>query len=247
VIGVDDPERRLRVQRLVAEHGPDVDSLCNACVSGLNGIRGGGVTVMAPDTQQVRYASDPVGARVEQLQFLLGEGPCRDAYAQAGPVLAEDLRARVWQEHWPAFAPAAIQAGVQAVFALPLRVGPAPVGVLDLYSETPGGLSKQTLADALVLADALTELLLVEIMAGDDDDAMLVDGPAGYLLQRAAVHQASGMISVQLAVPVEEALARLRAYTFASGRELDEVAADVVARRLRFNELDDDDRAGEFR
>jgi hypothetical protein len=63
---------------------------------------------------------------VEQLQFLLGEGPCRDAYAQAGPVLAEDLRATVWHERWPAFAPAALEAGARAVFALPLcAAGPA--------------------------------------------------------------------------------------------------------------------------
>lgn len=247
MIGVDDPDRRLRVRRLVAEHGPDVDTLCNACVSGLDGVRGGGVTVMAPNAQQVRYASDPVGARVEQLQFLLGEGPCRDAYAQAGPVLAGDLRSPVWQEHWPAFAPAAVLAGVRAVFALPLRVGPARVGVLDLYRDTAGGLSDQTLADALDLADALTELLLAEVLTGDEDEPMIGDGPPGYLLQRATVHQASGMISVQLAVPVEDALARLRAYTFASGRELDEVAADVVARRLRFDEWDDDDRTGERR
>ncbi|MEU4624202.1 GAF and ANTAR domain-containing protein [Actinoplanes sp. NPDC023801] len=224
-----------------------MDSLCNACLSGLGGVRGGGVTVMAPHTRQVRYASDPISARVEQLQFLLGEGPCRDAYTRSDPVLAEDLQAPVWQEQWPAFAPAAVLAGAQAVFALPLRVGTARVGVLDLYRDTAGGLAEQTLADALVLADAVTELLLAETLAGGDGDPVLAEGPGGYLLQRAAVHQATGMTSVQLAVPVEDALARLRAYTFATGRELDEVAADVVARRLRFNELDDDDRAGEFR
>jgi hypothetical protein len=185
---------------------------------------------------------------VEQLQFLLGEGPCRDAYAGAGPVLVEDLRAPVWQQRWPAFAPAAVQAGVQAVFALPLCVGDTRVGVLDLYRETVGGLTEQTLSDALIMADAVTELLLAESVAdGDDDNPMLADGRE-YLLQRATVHQATGMVSVQLGVPVEDALARLRAHAFAAGRELDEVAADVLARRLRFNDLDDnEDRAGEYR
>jgi hypothetical protein len=249
VIRVDESGRRVRVQQLLAEYGPDVDGLCNACLPGLAGVGGGGVTMMTPDTSQVRYASDPVSAQVEHLQFLLGEGPCRDAYAGTGPVLAEDLRAQVWQQHWPAFAPAAVLAGAQAVFALPLRVEGARIGVLDLYRDTAGGLTEQTLADALIMADAVTELLLAETLADrDDDNPLLADGRGEHLLQRAAVHQATGMVSVQLAVPVEDALARLRAHAYAAGRELDEVAADVLARRLRFNDRDDDDdRAGEYR
>ncbi|MEU4426822.1 GAF and ANTAR domain-containing protein [Actinoplanes sp. NPDC024001] len=224
----------------MAAHGPDVESLCRACLPGLSGIGGVGVTVMTPDTQQVRFASDVVSARVEQLQFLFGEGPCRDAYARAGPVLAEDLRAPVWQQHWPAFAPAAVQAGARAVFAIPLRVGAVGMGVMDLYRSAAGGLADRTLADALIVAAAVTELLLAEAAAlGDDEYPPLDKGPGEHLLQRAAVHQATGMISVQLGVAVEDALLRLRAYAFAAGRELDEAAADVVARRLRFNDLDD--------
>jgi hypothetical protein len=243
VIDVDDPGRRLRVEQLVAAHGPDVESLCRGCLPGLAGIGGVGVTVMTPDTQQVRYASDAVSARVEQLQFLLGEGPCRDAYARAGPVLAEDLRASVWQQQWPAFAPAALQAGAQAVFALPLRVGEVGMGVMDLYRDAAGGLPDRTLQDALIFAAAVTELLLAETATLGDNEYPLAYGRGEHLLQRAAVHQATGMVSVQLGVAVEDALARLRAYAYAAGRELDDVAADVLTRRLRFNDLDDD-RAG---
>ena len=48
------------------------------------------------------------------------------------------------------------------------------------------------------------------------------------------VHQASGMVSVQLGVSVGQALIRLRAYSFADDRPLADVAASVVARTLRF-------------
>jgi hypothetical protein len=64
--------------------------------------------------------------------------------------------------------------------------------------------------------------------------------PSG--LHRAAVHQATGMVSVQLGVSMEVALLRLRAHAYASGRPLGEVAQDVVARRLRF----DDDVSGPY-
>ena len=45
---------------------------------------------------------------------------------------------------------------------------------------------------------------------------------------RFVVHQAAGMVAVQLGVPVERALLRLRAYAFSSGRTVSDVAADVV-------------------
>jgi hypothetical protein len=49
------------------------------------------------------------------------------------------------------------------------------------------------------------------------------------------VHQATGMITVQLGVSMAVALVRLRAHAYAHDRRLRDVAADVVARRLRFD------------
>jgi len=48
----------------------------------------------------------------------------------------------------------------------------------------------------------------------------------------AEVHQASGMLMVQLGVSIEIALARLRAYAFAQGRPVSEIAREVVAGTL---------------
>ncbi|WP_425315361.1 ANTAR domain-containing protein [Streptomyces viridochromogenes] len=44
-----------------------------------------------------------------------------------------------------------------------------------------------------------------------------------------------GVLTVQLGVGVDEAFVRLRAYAYVQGRRLADVAADVVARRLRFS------------
>ena len=44
------------------------------------------------------------------------------------------------------------------------------------------------------------------------------------------------MVLAQLGITATDALARLRAYAFAEGRLLLDVAADVVARRLIFTE-----------
>jgi AmiR/NasT family two-component response regulator len=50
------------------------------------------------------------------------------------------------------------------------------------------------------------------------------------------VHQATGVISVQLGVDLAEALVRLRAHAYVRDRPVAEIAADVLARRLRFTD-----------
>jgi hypothetical protein len=49
------------------------------------------------------------------------------------------------------------------------------------------------------------------------------------------VHNAAGVVSVQLGVSVTEALIRMRAYAFTNGRLVRDVAEDVVARRIRLS------------
>jgi hypothetical protein len=70
------------------------------------------------------------------------------------------------------------------------------------------------------------------------------NAPAGQLVAeleagsdfKYVVHQAAGMVAVQLGVSVGQALVRLRAYAFSNDRSLADVARDVVARELRFGE-----------
>lgn len=227
---------RARVAQLVAAHGPDVAQLCDACVGGLAGVGGAGLAVMTSlPAQQVRYASDPVSIRVEELQVTLGEGPCVDAFAEGQPVLANDLSDAYWLQRWPMFAPAALTAGARSLFALPLQVGAVRLGVIDLYRAVPGTLAGADLAEALAFADAATELLLAEHLPGGQ-----IFGSAQLFSHRAVVHQATGMVSAQLGVPVQEAFLRLRARAYATDRSLEEIARDVVRRRLRFSDMDDD-------
>jgi hypothetical protein len=53
---------------------------------------------------------------------------------------------------------------------------------------------------------------------------------------RIVIYQATGMIAAQLDETVSDALARLRAAAFGSGRTVYEIAQDVVGRRVRFDE-----------
>lgn len=209
-------------------------SVRDACESaaGTCGADGAWVSIMGGrGARELVYATGPVAAQLDELQFTLGEGPCGDAFGSGGPVLVPDLGAVEWGRRWPVFIPMAAAAGAAAVFAFPLVSGVIGVGVLALWRAAPAPLDAGRLADSLVFAD-MTLSLVLGSRAGSGENAAAW-GADGWGTHRPEVYQATGMVSVQLGVSLEEALARLRAYAFAQGRLVGEVAADVAARRLR--------------
>ena len=172
-------------------------------------------------------------AAITELQFEFGEGPCLQACASGFPVLLPDLAA-VSPARWPTFVPAAVAAGVRAEFCLPLSAGPSGIGTIDLCRDEPGMLSDQHLADALVAADIARDAMLsLQEPTESAGLGALLDGVG---TDRLVVHQATGVIAAQLDESTVNALARLRAAAFESGRSIYDIAQDVVARRVRFNE-----------
>jgi hypothetical protein len=187
-----------------------------------------------PEGVVLAWGGKETSAALEDAQFTLGQGPSPEAAAGGSPVLVPDLAGA--QERWPAFTPAALDLAVGAVFAFPLRIGAISVGVLLAHRTVPGPLSIEQLADALALADAVSVLVLhCGPAIGDPAEAAWARPRPGWeqpLTHRAEVHQATGVLSVQLTVPLAEALVRLRAHAYATDRPISEVAADVVAHRL---------------
>jgi hypothetical protein len=227
---------------IVAEGGPSAPRrICEACVDVLP-VSGASITVMAAaDRQEPIYATNETAGRLDELQFSLGEGPCVDAFTHRRPVIVADL-AITTDHRWPAFASAARETSARAVYVFPLQVGAIAVGVLDLYHDLPGLPTPTTLSGALRTADAALWTLL-GLRAGETPDGEGHEDhadPHGWLrgapLARIEVYQATGMIIAQLDVTAETALARLRAHAYATGRPIDEVARDVIERRMRFDE-----------
>jgi GAF domain-containing protein len=223
--------------RLLANSGPERAAqplrICGLCVDALTVTGAGIAMVTATGHRGVVCATDDVSATIEDLQLTLGEGPCVDAARSGSPVLLADLSqsSDVAVDRWPAFMEGAATAGVEALFAFPLRVGAISVGVLDLYRDQPGELTGDELAAALVAADAAALALLHLDVVGAEAFADDHDSRASYQLQ---VHQATGMVMAQVGVTIDQAFLMLRARAFADSRPLAELAADVVARRVRF-------------
>ena len=234
-----EPRRILRVTEVFAAQrpGPPELRLCRAASTLLDsagvGLSLGASEDLLDSGLQTFCATD--GAQDgETRQFDLGEGPSYTAHRTGCPVQVPDLEL---DDTWPGFTDAAAVLGLRAVFAFPLRSGSVSLGALTFYENVAGELTSEQYADALVVARfALT--LLASLQAGrppDELDHVFTD----TLSTSMEVHQASGVVSVQLKIPVGAALAVLRARAFADDMSLAEVATEVIEHRLQLDVLQD--------
>jgi hypothetical protein len=205
----------------------------NACADALAADGAGLSVARVGALREPALASGPVVEELEELQFTLGQGPGMDAVVGRGPILVADLAAPDAQRRWPAFAPAAADRSVRGMFAFPVTVGAVLIGVLNVYRLQAGPLQPEELAQGLVYADAVLVLALDERGGIVSGRASLLD--AALSARRAQVHQATGMIAAQLGVPMSDALAALRAHAYTHGRSLADLAADVLARKVRLD------------
>jgi hypothetical protein len=210
--------------------GPPLTTLCRTTLS-LLPVNGVYLVLKSPGSNQgLAGASDATAWALQNLEFTLGEGPGVDAYHEARPVVIDDLQNSY--ERWPQFVQSAAGLGVGSALALPLQVGAIKLGVFVLYGNQPRTMSAEYLREALQITDLITNLVLaLQSEAASESLAWALD-----VSNCRVVHQATGMISVQLHCGVEEALVRLRGRAFTSGRTIDDVAESVVELVLRFDE-----------
>jgi GAF domain-containing protein len=212
--------------------GPS-ESLCRLFVSEF-AVAAASVSVVGTGNRQLTVcASNALAAEVDALQFELGEGPRWEALASRAPVLCPDLHAAV-PSHWPIFHEAATALGVRAVFAVPMVMGAALVGVVDLYDTSPRVLEESFAGRASLLAGQVSSAAVQRALASAEANQSAETALSPAL--RREVHQATGMLISQLDVSATEAFSRLQAHAFATGRPLHEIAHEVVQRILDFTE-----------
>ncbi|WP_198663266.1 GAF and ANTAR domain-containing protein [Jiangella endophytica] len=220
-----------RLAQAVAGAGPDAplaDRLGETCRSVLGAD---GVAIVLAYTQPQRLTicfTDDVIARVENLQDVLGEGPCADAY-RSGRTVVAGIGAGDAARTWPLFAEAALRAtGPLTVAAVPVPVCGDVLGVLSAYRT---GTGHPAPASGLTthLATAVGMTLLHEL---DLDHAEVAAEPTGVWAGRAEVHQATGFLVARLGLSPDDALALLRARAYVADIALGEIARQVLDRAV---------------
>lgn len=211
------------------------DRLCEACVVLLDVDAAAISIVFDGASSGTLGASGEPARRYDELQFIFGEGPCLDSVALRNPVLVVDL-ADPEEARWPVYGPAMLAHQIRGVYALPVVVAGEFVGALDLFCARPGPLPGDELASAVAAAE-LAGIPLLDLMDADLQAAVADPNSDAWAelhtLSRAEVSQATGMLVAQLEVEPAEALIRLRAHAYATGRSATDVARDILDRRLR--------------
>ena len=186
-------------------------------------------------------ASGDAAARAEELQTSLGEGPCLEAAEARAAVVADhdDL-----MTSWPHYAEElTARTPFRAVAAIPLMApGRGVFAALDLYSTDP------RLSDQLDLAQLDQHLaapvaallhVFVEQVGDVDNPDVLPDWYQTATRRRLYVWIAIGMVMAKRPGPVAEALSLLRAHAYTLDRTIDDLAEDLVNRRLPVIDLVD--------
>jgi GAF domain-containing protein len=205
--------------------------LCDTAVS-MTGVSSCGVTMVTRAGQSVTaYATSKEAHAVENLQHTLGEGPGVAASDSGAAVLVPDLQDRSDRsiDQWPTFAAESRGTGIRAAFAFPLLLGTLSIGALSLYRRGAGQLTPEGISRGWVTADA------VALSLADPGEPV---GRQSDLMDPMRVHQAAGMVTVQLDLPIDQALVRMRATAFAEGVTVDELADAIVERRRRLSKED---------
>ncbi|MFF0744186.1 GAF domain-containing protein [Streptomyces sp. NPDC004111] len=176
----------------------------------------------ADRTQLAFAASDPPSQAAQDLEFVLGEGPCRDAAELRRPVHVSGPEI---EAHWPGYGPALGALGIGEVVAVPLQTPDRPeacLGALAAFNPRPGLVESGALS---AIGGALTRTVLLD----PDADPTLYGG----IDHRDKVNQAAGVVSVQAECSIADALALLKARAFAEGMSSQRLAEAIVSGVLR--------------
>jgi hypothetical protein len=182
---------------------------------------------------QTLSATDKTAARIDEMQFDLGEGPCWDAVKQGEPVFLSDLTSGAI-DRWPAFLRAIATSPVSSLFAFPIIFGPLRLGAIDSYSRDSSRVPPEDTEALHRLGMALGRRVLEHALTESDHANDGYEPPRGDPFSRRSIHQATGVVIAQIGGTPEDAHLLIQGQAFSLHKSMVEVAADLLERRIRF-------------
>ncbi|MEW2525509.1 GAF and ANTAR domain-containing protein [Streptomyces sp. NPDC047071] len=164
-------------------------------------------------------ASDKPARAAQDLEFVLSEGPTKDATRCRNLIFASH---QAIETRWPCYGPALTALGIREVAAVPLDSSERCLGALAVFDPRPGLVGTRMFRE---IAEALARTVLFD----PDADPELYGGTD----HRDVVQQAAGMLSVHVGCPVEDALALIKARAYSGGESLEALAGKIVAGDLK--------------
>ncbi|HUG86704.1 MAG TPA: GAF and ANTAR domain-containing protein [Euzebya sp.] len=196
-------------------------------------VDGAGI-MLEDDVGELRFiaASNSTIRLIEEFQVQTGEGPCVMAYENGAHVRADDL---AQDNPFPAFAEAAMAAGLHAVHSFPMMLESVRVGALNLYRETTGPLPEQGVEIGQLFADIATSYLFSA--RRHDRLTRQIEGLRQAMQENGAVDQAKGVLMHTYGLQDREAFALLRRYARARRQRVLDVSQALMDGQLKPDEL----------
>ncbi len=203
------PDGELTFERIAAR-AVEVIPPCDAASITLRRKKGSTETVAA---------TGDLAKVCDKLQYDLDEGPCVDAVFDGEAYYIDDVAT---DERWPAWGPAAAEAGVGSVLSVRMANDDEVLGALNLYSTTTSGYDSNAVDLALVFASHAATAI---------SNARLVDGLQTALQSRHLIGVAQGILMAQYDMGLETAFEVLRRYSSHANVKLRDIALQVVESR----------------
>lgn len=170
-------------------------------------------------------ASDDVAAAIDDTERELGEGPCLDAIVMDSAYHDASL---LGGSRWPRLTARILtETGVRSMAGFQLRVSEDRVGALNLFSDTDGGLTSESVNQGVVLASFMTVALIAS------QERRAAETLRAGLHSNREIGKAVGLMMAFHKISDEEAFQMLRKASQDMNLKLADVARQVVEHHNR--------------
>jgi GAF domain-containing protein len=180
-----------------------------------------GISLVERDRIRTPVATDERLRELDEAQYALGEGPCREAILEHATVVVDDLAT---DPRWPSWGRVMVdELGIRSSLSFRLFTRPDRTwGALNVYSTTPGAFSEE---DELQ-GQAIAAMAAVVLARAINDEQL-----AAALETRTVIGQAMGILMERYHLDDDGAFSVLRRLSSCHNIKLRDLAAQVVATR----------------
>lgn len=180
-----------------------------------------GITLLRDGSPVTAVFTDDEAPEIDTAQYESGSGPCLDAF-RTGEILR--ITDTTTENRWPEFSAKSAEHGIRSTLSLPLVVGDAALGSLNLYSYAVAGFSEHAAAIVFAAQAAVVLANSQAYWAAHHLSRQLETA----LTSRAAIEQAKGILMATRRCSADEAFEILRTESNTTNRKLREVAGDII-------------------
>jgi GAF domain-containing protein len=198
-----------------------LQTIVDAAAEIVPGVRWAGISLIEGKNVVPKVPTDPIVAKLDDLQTELGDGPGLTALRDQQTVRIDDMS---FDARWPQFADHAVALGVRSLLSFQLFVRRDNLGALNLYGTEPDGFTEESLDIGLILAQHAAVA-----MAGSAAEGQFQSG----LASRDIIGQAKGLLMHRDNLTGVQAFAMLTRASQETNMKLADVARWLVTEHER--------------